>query len=103
MSSMKIANTRTFHGHLDTDLVFQPGRVVETKETKYFVIQERELSYRFYLHQHPYVQQLVQRLLRKGTNGFRRPILSTTRGSSSQTQRHQGIRLAIRSNLQSAR
>ena len=70
MSSMKIANTRTFHGHLDTDLVFQPGRVVETKETKYFVIQERELSYRFYLHQHPYVQQLVQRLLRKGTNGL---------------------------------
>ncbi len=70
MSSMKIANTRTFHGHLDTDLVFQPGRVVETKETKYFVIQERELSYRFYLHQHPYVQPLVQRLLRKGTNGL---------------------------------
>ena len=46
------------------------SRVVETKETKYFIIQEREVSYRFYLHQHPYVQPLVQRLLRKGTSGL---------------------------------
>ncbi len=70
MNSQIIANNKKFHGLLDTDLVFHPVRVVETKETKYFVIQERELSYRFYLHQHPYVQPLVQRLLRKGTNGL---------------------------------
>ncbi len=33
-------------------------------------IRERELSYRFYLHQHPYLQQLMQRLLSKGTAGL---------------------------------
>lgn len=71
MNDLKIAKAKKFHGHLDTELVFkQPVRVVETKETKYFIIQERELSYRFYLHQHPYVQPLVRRLLRKGTNGL---------------------------------
>lgn len=65
-----IAKTR-FHSTLDTDLVaYRPGRVVETKEIKYFIIQERTLSYRFFLHQHPYVQQLMQRLLRKGTPGL---------------------------------
>lgn len=63
--------TEHFHGLLDNGLVvFRPGGVVETKETKYFIIQEREVSYRFYLHQHPYVQQLVQRLLRNGTAGL---------------------------------
>lgn len=70
MNDRLIAKAKTFHGYLDTDIVFHPRRVVETQETKYFVIQERELSYRFYLHQHPYVQQLVQRLLRKGTKGL---------------------------------
>lgn len=64
------AKAERFHGHLDTELVYNPSRVVETKETKYFIIQEREVSYRFYLHQHPYVQELVQRLLRKGTSGL---------------------------------
>jgi hypothetical protein len=44
--------------------------IVETKERKYFIIQERTLRYRFFLHQHPYVQQLMQRLLRKGTPGL---------------------------------
>ncbi|SEJ19928.1 hypothetical protein SAMN04244579_03464 [Azotobacter beijerinckii] len=70
MNDRLIAKAKTFHGYLDTDIVFHPRRVVESQETKYFVIQERELSYRFYLHQHPYVQQLVQRLLRKGTKGL---------------------------------
>src|SRR5262249_47785058 len=32
--------------------------------------EERKLGYRFYLHQHPYVPQLIQRLLRKGTSGL---------------------------------
>lgn len=59
-----------FHVYGDTELAVQPSRVVETKETKYFIIQEREVSYRFYLHQHPYVQQLVQRLIRNGTSGL---------------------------------
>jgi hypothetical protein len=70
MNNLTIAKTNKFHGFFDTDLVFHPGRVVETKEIKYFVIQERELSYRFYLHQHPYVKALIQRLLRRGTTGL---------------------------------
>lgn len=56
-----------FHGILYNELVHPPMRFVETTQQKYFIIQERELSYRFYLHQHPYVQQLVQRLLRGAT------------------------------------
>ncbi len=70
MNPMTIGQIQKFHGYLDTDFVFTPGRVIVTKETKYFVIQEREVSYRFYPHLHPYVGQLTQRLLRKGTSGL---------------------------------
>ena len=70
MKQITVAKADRFHGYLDTELAVQPSHVVETKETKYFIIQEREVSYRFYLHQHPYVQQLVQRLLRAGTSGL---------------------------------
>ncbi len=31
---------------------------------------KRKLSYRFYLHQHPFVQELMQRLVRKGVEGL---------------------------------
>jgi len=46
------------------------GRVGAKTETKHFTVMERDLSYRFYLHQHPYVQQLVQLLIRKSTAGL---------------------------------
>lgn len=39
-------------------------------ETTHEIIHERDVSYRFYLHQHPYVQQLVQRLIRESTSGL---------------------------------
>lgn len=65
-----VMKTNRFHGYRDTELVYTQNRVIETKETKYFIIQERELSYRFYLHQHPYIQPLMQRLLEKGTAGL---------------------------------
>jgi hypothetical protein len=61
---------KNFHGYLDTELVYKPSRVVVTTETKHFIIQEREVSYRFYPHFHPYVGQLVQRLLQKSTSGL---------------------------------
>lgn len=81
--NIMIAKTK-FHGSLDTDLAaYHPGRFVETKETKYFIIQERTLSYRFTLHQHPYVQPLMQRLLRKGTSGLQ----------AADTEYHTRIRL----------
>lgn len=70
MSNQLLVKAKTFHGHLDTELAFHPRRITETRETKYFVIQERGLAYRFYLHQHPYVQALTKRLLRKGTRGL---------------------------------
>lgn len=70
MNNQLFVKAKTFHGHFDSELVFHPGRIIETRETKYFIIQERELAYRFYLHQHPYVQPLTQRLLRKGTRGL---------------------------------
>lgn len=70
MSNQLVAKAKAFHGHLDADIVFHLPRVIETKETKYFVIQERELNYRFDLHQHPYVQPLVQRFIRKGSSGL---------------------------------
>ena len=60
MKYATIAKTERFHGHVDSELVFKPGRIASKKKTKYFIIQEREVSYHFYLHQHPYVQQLVQ-------------------------------------------
>ena len=42
-----------FHGYRDNELVFElrPRTVEETKETRYVILQEREVSYRFYLHQ----------------------------------------------------
>ncbi|HYI12533.1 MAG TPA: insecticidal toxin protein [Thermoanaerobaculia bacterium] len=64
------AKAARFHGVLDTELARVSRRYVETKETKYFVIQQRTLSYDFSLHQHPYVQQLMRRLLREGTSGL---------------------------------
>jgi len=70
MNSM-IVKANKFHGLLDTDIaLYHRVRFIETKETKYFIVQERTLRYRFFLHQHPYVQQLMQRLLRKGTPGL---------------------------------
>jgi len=65
-----LATQHRFHGLLDTELFFWPGHVLGTIRPKYFVIQEREVNYRFYLHQYPYLQQLLQRLVRVGTPGL---------------------------------
>jgi hypothetical protein len=65
-----LSGATRFHGHLDTELRYWQGRFVETQETKHFIIQEREVGYRFYPHFHPYVGHLVQRLLRKSTAGL---------------------------------
>jgi hypothetical protein len=70
MKNQQILYATKFHDHLDAELSFHARRIIETRETKYFVVQERELAYRFYLHQHPYVQSLTQRLVRKGTRGL---------------------------------
>jgi Tc toxin complex TcA C-terminal TcB-binding domain len=65
MKDISIQATR-FHGYQDAELIYQKRRVGETRETKRFIIQERDVSYRFFLHQHPFVGRLMQKLLRKG-------------------------------------
>lgn len=60
-----------FHGSVDAvlDLRFIPGSAA-VKETKRFTIKERDIGCRVSLHQHPFVQELTQRLLRQGTSGL---------------------------------
>jgi hypothetical protein len=58
---------KSFHGYLDAEVA---GPVADERTRKHYIIQERELSYRFYLHQHPYVRQLTERLLRQGVSGL---------------------------------
>lgn len=70
MNNTTMTKAERFHGHFDAELIYWPGQIVATKKSRHMIIQEREVSYRFYLHQHPFVQQLVQRLLRKGTSGL---------------------------------
>jgi hypothetical protein len=60
---------KKFHGYIYNEEVFQQ-RSVETLHKKRLVIQEREVSYKFYTHAHPFVGQLVQLLLRKSTAGL---------------------------------
>ena len=61
-----------FHGYQDTELVYRKiiRELYEIKETKHFSFQERDVSYRFYPHFHPYVGKLMQRLLQKSTAGL---------------------------------
>ncbi|MEZ4861712.1 MAG: hypothetical protein R3C14_10405 [Caldilineaceae bacterium] len=47
---------------------WQVARYTEVK--KHFIIQEREVSYRLMLHQHPYVRRLTQRLLQEGISSL---------------------------------
>jgi hypothetical protein len=74
MSITSISNARSFHTYLEREIpyygVLNPVRTVEVKEIKHFIIKERELSYRFYPHFHPYVQQLMSRLFRQSVAGL---------------------------------
>lgn len=82
-----MVKTSSFHLRLDV-------------ETKYFIVQERTLSYRFTLHQHPYVQQLMQRLLRKGTPGLQaadteyNTRIRLTHATQAKDQTGRGVQLA---------
>ena len=58
------------HGILDHETYFHITRYKETKEDKYFVVQERDVSYRFYTHYHPFVEALERRLRREGLVGL---------------------------------
>ncbi len=58
-----------FHVTRDAMLVNQLEPSATIAVGRFVMIQKREVSYSFSVHQHPYVQQLVQRLLRKGVAG----------------------------------
>ena len=65
--------TKSFHAYADDELVYfhrRKMRMVETREEKHIVTQERSVAYRFYLHQHPYVRQLKSRLIQKSIAGL---------------------------------
>lgn len=60
-----------FHGHYDSELQLVARQNGEpTTTTKHLIVQERDVSYRFFPHFHPYVGQLVAELLRNGTPGL---------------------------------
>ncbi|MCC6916288.1 hypothetical protein [Nitrosomonas sp.] len=68
MKSIFAANNLVkFHGLFDVPQWQVP---VARPALKYVIEQTRDLSYRFYLHQHPYIKPLMQRLIRKGTPGL---------------------------------
>lgn len=58
-----------FHGQKNLELKPGPAQI-NVISREYYVVQERKVSYTFYLHQHPYVQSLIQQLIRKGTAGL---------------------------------
>jgi hypothetical protein len=67
---MKLASAAKYvnatHGIIDAEWHYRIQQYVETKELRPFVVQEREVSYRVYPHFHPYVPQLVDRVVRQG-------------------------------------
>lgn len=60
---------KSFHATLDYADVRDQMMIFDPSGTEYITL-EREVSYRFYPHFHPYVGQLAQRLLRKSTSGL---------------------------------
>jgi len=66
---------KTFHTYADAELVHVNrkrfgGGVTITKETKHIIVLEREVGYRFYPHAHPFVRQLIRRLIEKSVSGL---------------------------------
>lgn len=70
MNNKSTFSSRSFHSLLDSDFAFPQSHLARIQETKRFALQEEGLGYRFHLHQHPYVQSLAKRLLRKGVKGL---------------------------------
>ena len=70
MTAGKIVSAGRFHGYLDGERPFGPGSGWPQQFSSHLVVQERDVAYRFQLHQHPYAQELMQRLLRTGTAGL---------------------------------
>jgi hypothetical protein len=66
-----IATERRFHGTYDqVDLAYNLGFGGEQNIWRSYLIQERSLAYDFFLHQHPYAEELVRRLLEGSVDGL---------------------------------
>jgi len=60
----------SFHTAADREKHFPQRETAEQHWYKHVVLKERELGYRFTLHQHPYLSRLVQKLLTGGVSGL---------------------------------
>jgi hypothetical protein len=73
------------HFHQLKDVVLTGWQGAEPAEVdKHLIIQEREVSYRLALHQHPYVGQLMQRLLSRDTSALLAADTDFASGSDAQ-------------------
>ena len=63
------ADMQYFHGHPDQESV-NYAHPPKPSTTKYLIVQERDLGYRFHAHFHPYVDRLTQALTAGGTAGL---------------------------------
>lgn len=94
---MRLENSRFrpagFHGFQDSGFKLDSPAGAATEEGKALVAQAKnnesktirtwELSYRFHLHQHPYVQPLIKRLIEKGTSGLQSADTEYAEGEES--------------------
>ncbi|AKU92350.1 insecticidal toxin protein [Vulgatibacter incomptus] len=62
---------------------FIASAIYGKKDAKYVVIQDRDVRYRFHSHSHPYIGQLVQRLLRGGVRGLQAADTDYVKGGIS--------------------
>jgi len=71
---MNSAISNNFHAYIDSELIKATSRLgnigATQKETKHIITQEREVSYRFYSHEHSFVPQLITRLIEKSVSGL---------------------------------
>lgn len=86
--SVLTENNKSFHLLKDrvdfSGLVFLlPPDAYPVLTSRYVIKQKRDLSYRIYLHQHPYVQPLMRRLIREGVSSLQAADTDYTAGEVS--------------------
>ena len=62
-----------WHNHIDRVLIedrYEAELFGELRPVKKTIISERKMQYRFFLHLHPYVRELIQKLIQKGIQGL---------------------------------
>ena len=96
-----MTNTICYHDEAGSGFQLGHDDTGKISWSEYQIIQEREVSYRFYPHFHPYVGQLMGRLLRGGTSGLQAADTEYTAHNESLPDSiqvdlvHEGIKLTI--------